>query len=220
MTLPQNGAKAAREYCACGAEASQNDGVTTVTKFHPMPIKYSALQRANLALQPRLQLDSLVVAHAISASRGTKSFFHDGRGFVRVTAVLALHRRCFPAKEIARENKLPARTRSNPPGAPSQDGALSQEVRQRKNNIRLRSIARAREAVSRARPDDGRNRCCDLGQASAYISVTFSGLPHNPLVYFIRIQYARHRAIVCICRIVPELTRYEVLFFAGFGIDS
>lgn len=118
MTLPQNGAKAAREYCACGAEASQNDGVTTVTKFRPMPIKYSALQRANLALQPRLQLDSLVVAHTISASRGTKSFFHDGRGFVRSTAVLALHRRCFPAKEIARGNKLPVRPRSNFPVHP------------------------------------------------------------------------------------------------------
>lgn len=83
MTLPQNGAKAAREYCgACGAEASQNDGVTTVTKFRPMPIKYSALQRANLALQPRLQLDSLVVAHAIYSARA-ESFFHYGRGFMR-----------------------------------------------------------------------------------------------------------------------------------------
>jgi len=134
MTLPQNGAKTVREYCACGApRTSQDNGVTTVTKFRPMTIKHSALQRVNLVLQPCLQFDSLVVAHAISLGVAQTNRFSAFREI-----------RCYPVGVNSPATQPDALSLSG-------DGALSQEVCHRKNNIRLRSIVCAREAVSRAR---------------------------------------------------------------------
>lgn len=62
-----------------------------------MPIKYSALQRANLALQ----LDSLVVVHAISARR------HHARPRANRFSMAEVResRQCFSGEEIARGNK-------------------------------------------------------------------------------------------------------------------
>lgn len=127
VTLPQNAAQ--RPLVNIALATSQDTGITTVMKFRPMPIKYYALQRANMMLQ----LDSPVIVFP---------------GFARA-AVPAL-----PRTDVFQSKKLPIGVnslREHDLTRFSRDGTLSQEVRQRKNNIRLRSIACAREAVSRAR---------------------------------------------------------------------
>jgi len=159
-----------REYCTCGAPrtTSQDNGVTTVTKFRPMTIKHPTLQRVNLALQPCYN-SILSSSRTLFRSASRERF----SGFREI--------RCYPAG--VNSPRDPTRR------APSQGTAhsLRKFANGKITSGSDQSCAHAKPF--RERGDDGRNRWCGLEQASTYIYppqlATFSELSHNPLVYFI-----------------------------------